>query len=280
MEGKKILLFKGEKYGFLELLDKYTEDIFLDKFKCGIVKNLERDEEFDISNIVDVFLKLNQDLDKCLNHLSYSQKSRIKSNIDRVITKTKIKELYKKLDEDLITKEELEMLFILEDRRDIKTELKNNRNSIKEDIINTNFIKVSQESRLPDELSITDVGRYHRLLELVVNKNTIHHSNHGNSKEMKMQEVMKYIDCSKSTFKTFIQKMEKLSIIRRYRPVPKRWVLFINPIYAHRDLYINNELYNVFKDVLEEKLDRKVLKYLEFVYSEDENTGSISISEE
>ena len=277
-KGKKILEFKGNKYSFLDLVDRHTEDMYKEKYNEGIVTDLEKDETFEIGEIVDRFIKLNQDLKKAMSHLSYSQSGRIRSNIDKSIKNTKIKFLYKKLDDDSITKEELEELFILEDRKDIKKEF-NSKNYIEKNIITKNFIKVSQECTLPRELSITDVGRYHRLLELVINKSSIHKTNHGNSKEMKIQEVMKYIECSKSTFKTFIQKMEKYSIIRRYRPNVKRWVLFINPIYAHRDLNITHELYNVFKDVLEERLDKKLLKYLEFIYEENDGIGSISISE-
>jgi len=279
-QGKKILEFKGNTYAFEELIDRYCDEIYDEKFQEGMVKNIERDYEFPIENLLKIYIELSEDLIGGMSHLNSAQKSRIKSSINSKITSLRIKELEKFLEEGDITKEQLEELFILQDRRDIKKEFEDNRKSIKENIIINNFIKVNQDIKLPRELSIQDVGRFYRLLELVVNKNKIYNKPHGNSKEMKLKDVMEYIECSKSTFKIFIKKMEDNSVIRRYMPTSKRWVLFINPIYAHKELYISNELFNVFKDVLEERLDKKVLKYLELIFRDSDYGGSLSVLDE
>ena len=44
---------------------------------------------------------------------------------------------------------------------------------------------------------------------------------------------------------------------------------------ASNHLIISKELYNVFKDILEQKLDKRILRYMEFIYAESEISGSV-----
>ena len=117
------------------------------------------------------------------------------------------------------------------------------------------------------------------MVELVVNENKIFKKPHGNSKEITKSELMSYLQCSIATYKSFLSTMNKYSLVRKYIPSHNRVILFINPLYAHRDLIISKELYYVFKDVIEAKLDKKISKYMEFIYSVDDSSGCVAYNE-
>lgn len=276
-KGKKILKFKNEKYDYETLLDKYCNSQE-EKFRMGIVEELEDGNEFEINYLPDVFLEKNNGVIDSINHLTYSQKSGIRKQLSNSVVNYKKKVLKKKLDDDEITKEELEEYILLIDKRNIKEETRL-RDGIKAQII-TRFVKVNQEFPLPREISLTNVGRYYRLLEVLIQKNKIFKKPHGNSKEPTKAELMEYLQCnSTNTFRTFIQEMEQYKVARRFKVSNNRNVIFINPLYAHKDLIISKELYNVFKDVLEEKLEKRILKYMQFIFEENEVDGSISYTD-
>lgn len=274
---KKILEFKLIKYGFEELVYNYCSSE-KDEFKEGYVTNLLTGEEFDINKLPEIYIEMNQGVVDASEHLTYYQRSLINRVLNNSINKYKEKLLCKKLEEDTITKEELEEYIFLVDRRDIKSEFENNK-GVRADIINT-FIKVNQELPIAREVSLANIGRYYRLLEVLIHKNKILNKPHGNSNEPSKKELMEYLECkSENTFRVFIQEMEQFNIARRFKLPNNRNIIFINPLYAHKDLIISKELFNVFKDVLEQKLDKRILKYLELVYGEYKIDGSICYSE-
>jgi len=278
-KGKRILEFKEVRYDFDNLIYLYC-DSDKDEFKEGFVTNLETGEEFDINNLPDIYIEMNEGLLNESLHLTYEQRSRLRRILNPKMVLYREKILEKKLEEDTISKEELEEYILIVDRRDIKIEFDCSK-GIKADLI-TKFVKLNQEIPLPRGIGLVSIGRYYRLLELLLHKNKIYKKPHGNSREPSKKELMEYLECnSANTFRTFIQDLEKYNIARRFKLPNNRNIIFINPIYAHKDLIISKELYNVFKDVLEMKLDKRILKYMEFIYQENnEVDGSITYQED
>jgi hypothetical protein len=276
-KGMKVLTFKDEIYDYETLIMYYCDDTYGEKFKDGEVINSVDGEIFDIEVIIDNYIKRNQGILGDLTHLTYANRSRFKRMVENKIKAYRMALFNKKLEDNTITKEELEELFFMEDNRDIKKELIN-REGISNNLI-SKFVKLNLDNPLPQELSITDVGRFHRLVELVVNENKIFKKPHGNSKEITKKELMEYLHCSIATYKSFLSTMNKYSLVRKYIPSHNRVILFINPLYAHRDLIISKELYSVFKDVIEAKLDKKISKYMEFIYSIDDSSGCVVYNE-
>ena len=272
-KGRKTLMFKEVKYDFDNLLFLYC-DSKKDEFKEGEVYNLDTGEDFDIKDLPKIYIEMNQGIIDASNHLTYTQKSRVKNILNYSINEFREKLLCGKLMKDEITKEELEEYIYIKDKRDIKKEF-NDSNGVRADVI-TKFVKLNQEIPLPEEINLQTVGRYYRLLEVLIHKNKIFKKPHGNSKEPTKIELMDYLQCkSKSTFSSFISSLEKHNIARRFKLPNNRFIIFVNPLYAHKDLIISKELYNVFKDILEQKLDKRILRYMEFIYAESEISGSV-----
>ena len=272
-KGKKLLELDNVKYDWDNLLLKYCEGDIAE----GEVVDLESGEVFSITELPDKYLERNEGILDISNHLTYSQKSKIRKVLNYQINKFRIKILYTKLEEGVITKEQLEEYILLDEGRNIKEEIEKN-DGVSANLINK-FVKVNQEFPLPKEVKLVSVGRYYRLLEVLIHKNKVFNKPHGNSKEPSKSELMTYLECrSDNTFKDFIQEMEKFDIARRFKLPNSRNIIFINPLYAHKDLIISRELYNVFKDVLEVKLKKSIVKYLEFIY-ESEVSGSITYTE-
>lgn len=274
--GKKILEFKSIRYDFDNLIYEYCSSE-KDEFKAGEVINLETGEIFDIQDLPEIYIEMNQGVIDASNHLTYTQRSRVRKLLNNSVTEFREKLLESKLNDNTITKEELEEFIFIKDNRDIKEEFKS-ADGIRANLINK-FVKLNQEIPMPKEISLVTIGRYYRLIEVLIHKNKILNKPHGNSKEPTKSDLMKYLECnSNTTFRNFMKELEKYNIARRFSLPNNRFIIFINPLYAHKDLIISKELYNIFKDVLEEKLDKRILKYLEFIYNESSIDGSIVYS--
>lgn len=273
MAGKKILTYNDKKYDMETLIINHYDKN--EKFYEGDVINLTNGEIYEISELPNIYVEMNRGLLDNAEHLTYNQRNRIANLINNKMKSYRIKHLNKKLEADVITKEELEELILKEEGRDLSHEL-NSNNGIKANII-TKFIKVSQENPLPREISMPQIGRFHRLLETTVSKGKVLKRAHGNSIEPTRKELMDYLECkSLNTFKNFIKEMEKYDLVRYLQLPNNRNIIFINPLYAHSDLIISKELFGVFKDVLEKKLDHKIIKYMELAYTKGENSGSLT----
>ena len=276
-KGKKILKFKDEKYSYIDLLDKkYLTDEL--EYDFGEVEDLQTGESFDINELGDRFVEANEFIIENIDHLDYKDKYKLRKMLNPSIMRFKRKKYNGKLEDGTITKKELEELILIEDSKDIKKEFEDrNERGISANIIDR-FMKVNIEETIPKEVSLANIGRYYRLLEVLINENKVFKKPHGNSSEPTRKELMKYLNCnSTSTFNNFIKQMEKYNIARRFKLPNNRRIIFINPLYAHKNLIISKELYNIFKDVLKEKLTKRLFKYLEFIYNEENNiSGSIS----
>ncbi len=273
-KGVKILNFKGVEYSYEALLLKHTEDSG-EEFKEGIVSNTFTGEEIDIKDLITTYIEMNRGLIVHSNHLTHSQRNRLKKLLSNKAGKYREEILDKKLVEGEITKEELEELIQIQDGKDIKKEISEN-GGISVNLI-SKFTRLNQDKPLPRDISMPTAGRYLRLIEVLVHSNRIFKKPHGKSKEPTKSELMKYLGCgSANTFKSFMQDLEKYSIARRFKLPSNRNIIFINPLYAHKNLVISKELYQIFRDVLDKELDLKITTYLDMVYGKGDYSGCVT----
>jgi len=274
--GKRVLEYNGKKYDMETLLLNHYEKI---GYEDGEVVNHINGEMFDIANITDKFVEINEGLMENCDHLTYNQRNRIKKLINNKLNKYRLMFLNSKFDKGMITKTELEELIFRESGKNVNDEYERD-GGIRANLINK-FVKLNQDCPLPKEIKPNEAGRFLRLIEVLVHQNKIFKKPHGNSSEPTKKELMEHLSCgSNSTFKAFVDVMEKHDLIRRFKMPNSRFIIFINPIYAHKDLIISRELYNVFKDILEAKLDKKILYYLEMIYENSNTGGSITYKDE
>lgn len=272
-DSKKIFNFNNELYTGQELLLFYSDKRFKD-FKSGEVTNIYSGVMFDIANIQKELHSLNKEIINNTEHLSYYQKSKIRKILSASeIAKLKI-ELESKLEDDTISIEELTELMDIEgDSYSV--------NGVDISLITNDFIKLNQKNLFPDEIKDTTLGKFLKLLMLTTYKNTINRTNRGNSKNITKSELKKYLKINTDkSFSTLFQEMENFDLLFRKQKMGKGFVIFINPIYANRgnSFHLDKTQYQLFKDNLQNKLPKRIIKYMDLIGGGD--TFTLDIDED
>ena len=122
------------------------------------------------------------------------------------------------------------------------------------------FIKNADQPK-PDELSISDYGRFVMLLDMMSFKNSLTHK--ANGKQIKEKDIMIYLQIeNKRTFDNLLGRLCKVGMIARNGVRGKRFI-HINPIYAKRKVKIDQTIYDLFRDDLIKYLDEYEIAYFE-----------------
>ena len=118
---------------------------------------------------------------------------------------------------------------------------------------------------IPKEISLPNVGRYHRLLELLNKDNKILKKAHGNSCEPTRKELMECLSCSStSTYNLFMAEMEDSSVVKRFKGFNNKRIICVNPTYAkHKNFKWNKIIFELFKEDLEDELNKFTYMILE-----------------
>lgn len=221
-------------------------------YKSGDVCDLETGETVDISEI-DKFRDL---------YIDELLPTKDKLSLLNKKDKTHLLKLYeKKFAENRITKLELLELIKLKSSRYFEIDY------------DDYFIKNAEQPK-PEELSISDYGRFMMLLDLMSYKNIIQHSSNG--KQIKKTDIMKYLEIENDkSFTNFLGRLCKVGMIARNGVRGKRFI-HINPIYAKRKIKIDQTIYDLFKDDLAKYLDEYEIAYFEMESKEAEDEDILS----
>lgn len=264
-EAKKIFKFKGENYSIYELIGFYIDER-QKEYKEGEVNNLSTGEYFDISEITNHSKELNEFIMDNSEHLSYYDKSKIRKILSADECEKIKRELNIKLDNDMITLDELKELMFMEGDNF-------GEGYVKISLINKNYIKLNQKSIFPDEIRDTTLGKYLKLLLLTTYKNNIQKTNRANSGNMNKKDLMKYLKiANEKTFTSVFMELEKYDLLYRKFKTGKGFSIFINPFYANRnsEFILDKTQYQLFKEDLVNKLPKRIATYLEKIAEMDD----------
>lgn len=212
------------------------------KYKEGEVFDTQTGETLDIQEIdnlkefyIDELIP-NNEKEKC---------------IDKVEKKRLIELYEKKYADNRITKDELYQLIKLKNKDYLQ---------VKYD----DFIFVNIAKGKPKSLSIIDYGRFMLLLDLMSFSNKIQHSN---GRKIKEQDILNKLELrSPKSLINLISKLSKFGMLSKSGYGEKRFI-HINPVYAKRNIRIDQTIYDLFSDDLKEYLNEYEIKYFEM------NTG-------
>ena len=130
------------------------------------------------------------------------------------------------------------------------------------------YIKNANKPK-PDGLSVYDYGRFNILLDMMSASNKIQHKSNG--RQIKESELMAKLEFNTpKTFKNFIYKMSKVGMLALNGVKDKKFI-HINPVYAKRRVKIDQTIYDLFKEDLNEYLDEYEIAY--FSMADDELNG-------
>lgn len=244
------LIFKEDEYNLGQLIELRR---LSPKYKSGYVADTETGEILDISEI-DKWRDLYID-----ELVSKPEKLKV---LNREDFAKNIKLYEKKYEENRITKNELLELIKYKNSRYLEIDYDDYY------IKNTNRPK-------PQNISISDYGRFNMLLDMMSSSNKIQHKSNG--RQIKESDILEKLEFSTSkTFKNFISKMSKIGMLAVNGVKGKRFI-HINPVYAKRRVKIDKTIYELFRDDLNEYLDEYEIAYLSMDDNEDSSSMSVTV---
>jgi hypothetical protein len=262
-DAKRIFKFKDEKYSVYDLLLFYIDKRLKD-FKEGEVENLVDGEVFSITDIKSKLYLLNEEIINNAEHLSYSERSKLRGLLSEDENNKRKEELNNKLENSDIDIEELKELMFLEGDSF-------GEGYIDFSLIEKDYIKINQATLFPQDIKDNTLGKFLKLLMLTTYQNNIQKTNRGNSGNMSKSELKKYLKISNDkTFSTTFQELEKYDLLFRKQKPGKGFIIFINPLYANRNnkFHLDKTQYKLFKDNLKDKLPKRMCVYLDMMNNE------------
>lgn len=262
-DAKKIFRFKGEDFSVYDLINFYSDSRLKD-FKEGDVINLIDGTVFDIKDIKKELHQLNREVINNAEHLSYSERARLRELLSDDENAKRKFELNIKLNNDDISLEEVKELMFLEGDEF-------GEGYVKISLISEDYIKLNQKSLFHEDLRDTALAKFLKLLMLTTYKNTIQRTNRGNSNNITKSELMKYLKINNDkTFVSVFTELEKYDLPYRKQKAGKGFVIFINPLYANRGskFILDKTQYGFFKEDLDAKLPKRITTYLSKVNEE------------
>ena len=223
-------------------------------YKSGDVLDSETGELLDISDI-DKWRDLYID-----ELITKPEKLKV---LDKKDTIKLIKMYEKKYSENRITKQELLELIKFKNSRYLEIDY--------EDY----YIKNADKPK-PDSINVTDYGRFNILLDMMSSSNKVQHR--ANGRQIKEIELVKSLDFKTAkTFKNFIYKLSKVGMLA-FNGVKDKKFIHINPVYAKRRVKIDQTIYDLFKEDLNEYLDEYEIAYFSMIDDDtDEDTISATV---
>lgn len=245
------LFFKGNEYNLGQLIELRR---LSPMYKNGDVIDSETGELLDISNI-DKWRDLYID-----ELVTKTEKLKVLDKKDSI----KLIKMYeKKYSENRINKRELLELIKFKNSRYLEIDY--------EDY----YIKNADKPK-PDSISFTDYGRFNTLLDMMSSSNKVQHRTNG--RQIKEVELIKKLDFNNpKTFKNFVYKLSKVGMLA-FNGVKDKKFIHINPVYAKRRVKIDQTIYDLFKEDLNEYLDEYEITYFSMTNDDmDEDTISATV---
>ena len=247
----KILIHDGKEYEFLNLL-KYTTDKNISHLFTGDVINKETGEVFDISVLKDKYNEQNLMILENLNHLPHKDKMKVLEWTTKGYDVLRESELLEKFESKLITYEECKELLLI-------------KNYKKRDILKVKygeFYLVNKMKKKPKELSSDYYGKFHMLIAYFMScRNRLEHIENG--KPISKKDLLEAMEVkTERAFEILIKKLCDLKLIAKGK-LGNRKYLVINPAYANMQFQISFEVYELFKEDLDELLDPIEIRMLE-----------------
>ena len=177
------------------------------------------------------------------------------------------RELQKRFNDNTITLIELEELV------NLKSE---NINDIK--IRYTEFFMFNMNKRKPSEISYSDYGKFVDMLNYFITyENTLEYRSNG--KTIKRKDLADFLDFKNvRSLDNFIRKLSNHKLLMEAKKGGINY-LFINPVYAQRNVKINATIFKLFKEDIEPFLNEYQIRYLEIQGEDFEISSVIAIQE-
>lgn len=260
----KVFEYKDELYNYQTLSELKLKSPF---YRDGFVTYIETGEELDISKLHLFYNYALQDTmrtELVNNVLKPADIRDINRKVMYTNHKQQLEEIYKKMEEGIVTLEEVVTYWEIKDYK---------YGGINFNYNNKNFIKISTEdvaiAKFSDELSLLDLGRVVRLSQLIKYKEPNTKIERGilyEKLEMKDNE----------SIRRFFVKMESMEIIKRMEKSKHKEIeIFFNPFLFNRQstITLSANLYKLFPITCEKFLDLDVYWYLKRLYENNLEIG-------
>lgn len=260
--------FKGERFKPVKLLNLYAENV--NYFSSGDVTVMTSGEIFDISELADKLAgELMEVGNKNATLIDTDFKNSLSKSASNLINKINTKKYELKLNNDSITLEEIE---------DWRSVMKYNDINKNNHIKYNKFITINHSKSKPDDISMSDYGRFFALLYIMRKDNKTKHLSNG--KVISKENLLKELDFnSERTYDNFISRLKGYGmLVKTDHKNTHDQFLIINPAYAMKGSQIDPTTYMYFKEDLDELLTPLQIKHLQLLTSGDYSNNMVKVT--
>ena len=259
-KGKKVLIYKSEKYDYETLITLHFDDNVKKYFSDGDVTDTESGELIPICSLFENYIAKNKEVSDNLSHLSYSNRAKFAKIINNKLLILRDFELRSKLESDTITLEECEELLILEKK------IVFNSDGDKELNIQpkySNFVILNRGIPKPLTLSHDYYGKFFDLLQLMTIKNN--NLKHNNQHPYKKKDICAHLGVkTERALEIFLKSLREHNMIAVTNSSEHKFIT-LNPAYVNMSIRLTEDTYRFFKYDLDKILTPLEIKYFQLL---------------
>lgn len=114
---------------------------------------------------------------------------------------------------------------------------------------NKDYIKLFFDKGLPENCTLTDCGKFYKIIRYIVGENQLLGYRSGKIKPLSIEKMSELFGCTERQTRKFIKKMKDIKVIKEVSINDTKWYA-VNPLYALKSKYLSLTTFIIFQDEL------------------------------
>lgn len=123
---------------------------------------------------------------------------------------------------------------------------------------NNDYIKLFLDRGLPDECSLTDCGKFYKIIRYIVGENQLLGYRSDKIRPLTVEKMSELFGCSDRQTRRFLKQMKDCRVIKEVSINDVKWYA-VNPLYALKSKYLSLTAFIIFQEELISVLPRWVI---------------------
>ena len=141
---------------------------------------------------------------------------------------------------------------------------------------NKDYIKLFFDKGLPEDCTLTDCGKFYKIIRYIVGENQLLGYRSGKIKPLSVEKMSELFKCTERQTRKFLKKMKEIKVIKEVSINDTKWYA-VNPLYALKIKYLSLTTFIIFQDVLISVLPKWVID--SFMREAQEITDKVEVKE-
>ena len=141
---------------------------------------------------------------------------------------------------------------------------------------NKDYIKLFFDKGLPEDCTLTDCGKFYKIIRYIVGENQLLGYRSGKIKLLSVEKMSELFKCTERQTRKFLKKMKEIKVIKEVSINDTKWYA-VNPLYALKSKYLSLTTFIIFQDELISVLPKWVID--SFMREAQEITDKVEVKE-